>query len=336
MKVEKRTSLFAKQYQDADTARVYLEKLIWPNGAVCPHCDADELDSRLHYAIGQSLAHADRKGRKGLYKCYNCRKQFTVTVGTIFEDSKIPLHKWLLAIKLMCTSKKGISAHQLMRNLGLGSYRTAWFMAHRIRWAMTQEPIASQIAGKLEGTFEIDDVWIGGKNTPRTLQEVNERRKKPVAPLDKKIPVTTVLHREGNVRSIAGHVTGENLRPAMGEIIDQSKAHIMTDAANKMKFGRFGWKHSAVDHSKKEYGRYENGVFVSTNTVESYFAIVKRSIHGIFHHVGKKYISMYTREWDYRYNVRKMDDHERTIKAIRAIRGKRLMLKALKRNTLAQ
>lgn len=330
MKTEKRTSLFAKQYQDADAAREYLEKINWPDGPECPHCGMMEGGARLHYAIGQSEAHADRKGRKGLYKCYSCRKQFTVTIGTIFEDSKIPLHKWLLAIKLMCTSKKGVSAHQLMRNLGIGSYRTAWFMCHRIRWALQQEPIASTIESKLEGTFEVDDVWIGGKNTPRTMEEVAERRKKPVNPVDKKTPITTVLHREGNVRSIAGHVTGDNLRPVMGEIIDQSKAHIMTDSANKMKFGKFGWKHSAVDHSKKEYGRYENGVFISTNMVESYFAIVKRSVHGIFHHVSKKYLAQYTHEWDYRYNVRKMDDHDRTIKAIRAIRGKRLMLKPLK------
>jgi hypothetical protein len=176
----------------------------------------------------------------------------------------------------------------------------------------------------------VDDVWIGGKNTPRTLKEVAERRTKPVNPVDKKTPITTVLHREGDVRSIAGHVSGENLRPVMGEIIDMSKAHIMTDSANKMKFGKHGWKHSSVDHSKKEYGRYEKGLFISTNNVESYFAIVKRSVHGIFHHVGKKYLGMYTQEWDYRYNVRKMDDHDRTLKAIRAIRGKRLMLKALK------
>lgn len=330
MKTEKRTSLLASQYQNADDARVYLEKLLWTDGPVCPKCGIMEDATRKHYKLVAKET-SDKPGRKGLYKCYSCRKQFTVTVGTIFEDSKVPLHKWLLAIKLMCTSKKGISAHQIMRNLGIGSYRTAWFMAHRIRWALQQEPIASVIAGKLEGTFEVDDVWIGGKNTPRTLKEVAERRKNPVNPVDKKTPITTILHREGDVRSIAGHVTGENLRPVMGEIIDQSKAHIMTDSANKMKFGKHGWKHSSVDHSKKQYGHYMDGEFISTNSVESYFAIVKRSVHGIFHHVSKKYLSQYTHEWDYRFNVRKMDDHDRTVRAMLAIRGKRIMLKALKR-----
>jgi len=337
--MEKQTSLLSKFYQNEDAAREYLETLMWPDGPVCPKCECVEgIDEngreRMHYAIEASLN--KRGARKGLYKCYSCRKQFTVTVGTIFEDSKVPLHKWLLAIKLMCTSKKGVSAHQLMRNLGLGSYRTAWFMCHRVRWALGQEPIASAIGAKLEGTFEVDDVWIGGKNTPRSLKEVAERRRNPINPVDKKTPITTVLHREGEVRSIAGHVSGETLRPVMGEIVDISKAHIMTDSANKMKFGKHGWKHSSVDHSKKEYGRYVGGEFISTNTVESYFAIVKRSIHGIFHHVGKKYLAQYTREWDYRYNVRKMDDHERTLKAIRSIRGKRIMLKALKRAAVNQ
>lgn len=323
--MEKKTSLFAKQYQNEDAAREYLESTLWPDGPVCPHCGVINEAYRLTAKEGSRSA-----VRKGVWKCKPCRKQFTVTVNTIYSDSKIPLHKWLMAMKLMTSSKKGVSAHQLMRNLGLGSYRTAWFMCHRIRWALGQEPVASAIEGqKLEGTFEVDDVWIGGKNLPRSLQQAADRRRRPIDPLDKKTPITTVLHRGGDVRSIAGKVTGENLRPVMGEIIDQSKAHIMTDSANKMKFGKHGWKHSAVDHSKKEYVRRDGETLVTTNTVESYFAIVKRSIHGIFHHVGKKYLDQYTREWDYRYNVRKMDDHDRTVKAIRAIRGKRLMLKSL-------
>src|SRR5215469_5196364 len=127
--------IIAPQYQDEDAAREYLESLNWPDGPVCPHCGLMESEDRKHYRlIGKATS--DKPVRKGVYKCYGCRKQFTVTVNTIFSDSKIQLHKWLLAIHLMCTSKKGISAHQLMRNLELGSYRTAWFMAHRIRWAL--------------------------------------------------------------------------------------------------------------------------------------------------------------------------------------------------------
>ena len=129
--------LIAAHHQDADAAREHLESLLWPEGPICPHCGL----------IGEAYKLEGKTTRKGLYKCAGCREPFTVTVGTIFEDSKIPLNKWLLAIHLMCSSKKGISAHQLMRNLEIGSYRSAWHMAHRIRWAMGQEPLASRLAG---------------------------------------------------------------------------------------------------------------------------------------------------------------------------------------------
>jgi transposase-like protein len=159
--------IIEKQYQDEDFARKHLESIRWPEGPICPHCgvldDAFKLEPQADTKSKKFKAHV----RKGVYKCASCRKQFTVTVGTIFEDSKIPLHKWLLAIHLMCSSKKGISAHQLWRNLWgvdsegrqLGSYRTAWFMAHRVRWALGQEPLAS----KLTGIIEIDETWDGGR-----------------------------------------------------------------------------------------------------------------------------------------------------------------------------
>jgi hypothetical protein len=151
------SGLLAPHHIDEDLARAYLEKIQWPDGPVCPHCGV----------VGEAFRLQGKTTRKGLWKCSGCRKPFTVTVGTIFEDSKIPLHKWLLAIHLLCSSKKGMSAHQIWRNLWgvddkgrqLGSYRSAWFMFHRIRWAMGQEPIAT----KLRGVFEIDEVWIGGR-----------------------------------------------------------------------------------------------------------------------------------------------------------------------------
>jgi hypothetical protein len=253
-------------------------------------------------------------------------------MGTIFEDSHIPLHKWLLAIYLMCSSKKGMSAHQLWRNLwGIneetgkqkGSYKTAWFMAHRIRWALGQEPVAS----RLKGIFEIDEVWVGGKQRVgpyRTEDGENRRWGKNMR--DNKTPVTTILHRDGDVRSFP-KITGEQLRPILGEMVEQAESHIMTDAASKLKLSKYGWKHSAVNHSEREYARHEDGLTITTNTVEGYFSIIRRGIDGIYHHVARQYLDQYLREFDFRYNVRKMNDQERNTLALKKTRGKRLMLK---------
>jgi transposase-like protein len=325
-------TLQSKQYQDEDAAREHLEKIQWPGGPVCPHCGL----------VGEAYkltAREDSKTsvRKGVYKCASCREQFTVTVGTIFEDSKIPLHKWLLAIHLMCSSKKGISAHQLWRNLWpvdeetgkqTGSYRTAWFMAHRIRWALGQEPIAE----KLKGIFEIDDTWVGGKLRPGPRDPNDSssvRFKKQRAGFDpkaNKTPVVSILQRDGTVRS-AARITSEELRPVMDDMIDKANSHIMTDSATRMKLSKYGWKHSAVNHSKDEYVRHEDGLVITTNTVEGYFSILKRGIHGVYHHVGKHYLDQYLREFDFRYNVRKVNDSERVVMAVRKTSGKRLMLR---------
>jgi transposase-like protein len=254
------SGLIAAHHQDADAAREHLERLLWPDGPICPHCGL----------IGEAYKLAGKSTRKGLYKCAGCREPFTVTVGTIFEDSKIALHKWLLAIHLMCSSKKGISAHQLMRNLEIGSYRTAWFMAHRIRWAMGQEPMVS----KLAGIVEIDEAYIGGKKKyAPVFNREGEKQKSPLLgrkhPRTDKAEVVTLLERDGDVRSYHAkeRVTGESLRPALDELVEQG-THIMTDSAYKMRFETHGWKHSKVDHSKKEYARHEDGLTITTNTVE--------------------------------------------------------------------
>lgn len=311
------------RYQDEDAAREHLEKILWPDGPVCPHCGV----------IGEAYRLNGETTRKGLWKCSGCRKPFTVTVGTIFEDSHIPLNKWLLAIHLMCSSKKGMSAHQLWRNLWgtdengrqLGSYRTAWFMAHRIRWVLGQEPIVS----KLCGIVEVDETFVGGKFRFGPAKDAEGRslaigRKRQG---DNKTAVLSMVERDGDVRSmVAARVTGENIRPALKELIE-ADAHIMTDSANRMKLSKYGWKHSKVDHSKDEYARRENGLTISTNTVEGYFSILKRGINGIYHHVGKAYLDQYLREFDYRYNVRKMNDHDRTVLAVKKTSGKRLALR---------
>src|SRR5450759_3895843 len=155
--------LFALRFRDEDAARKHIEKTRWPDGPVCPHCG---LINEAHKITPKTDSKSPT--RKGVWKCNGCRKEFTVTIDSIFEDSHIPLHKWLLAFHLMASSKKGISAHQLMRNLEIGSYRSAWFMAHRIRWALTQEPIK----GALGGIVEVDETYIGGKlrTTPQSVK----------------------------------------------------------------------------------------------------------------------------------------------------------------------
>ena len=312
--------LLEKHYQNEDAAREHLEAIRWPDGPICPHCGL----------IGEAFRLQGKTNRKGLWKCSGCREPFTVTMDSIFEDSKIPLHKWLLGIHLMCSSKKGISAHQLMRNLELGSYRTAWFMAHRIRWALGQEPLATQ----MRGVVEIDETYVGGKK--KLYGFGNPQTGKPshmgINPRQDKAPVVSLVERGGDVHSFhVDRVTGENIRPILDALVDKGETHVMTDKANRMKLSVHGWKHSAVDHSKHEYSRRENGVTITTNTIEGYFSILKRGITGVYHHVSKQHLDQYLREFDYRYNVRKMDDGERFVLAVKKTGGKRLMLREPKR-----
>jgi transposase-like protein len=322
-------TIHAPRYTNEEAARKHLEKTLWPEGPVCPHCGV----------IGEAFELNGKTTRKGLWKCSGCREPFTVTVGTIFEDSHIPLHKWLLAIHLMCSSKKGISAHQLWRNLWdvdpitgkqTGSYRTAWFMCHRIRWALGQEPMVS----KLAGIVEVDDAYIGGKVRYATQKDGYGRstRLGMKHPRSEKAPIVAILQRGGDVRTFhVPRVTGENVRPILDAFVEQN-AHIMTDSANVMAVHRHGWMHSSVDHSKKEYVRYEDGLCITTNTVEGYFGIIKRGIYGVFHHVSQRYLGMYLKEFDFRYNVRPIADTDRVTLALKKAEGKRLMLKAPKQH----
>jgi transposase-like protein len=318
--------IIEKHYQDEDAAREHLEAIHWPDGPICPHCGI----------IGEAYRLQGETTRKGLWKCSACREPFTVTIGTIFEDSKIPLHKWLLAFHLMCSSKKGISAHQLWRNLWgvddngkqLGSYRTAWFMAHRIRWALGQEPMAS----KLSGIVEVDETYVGGKTTfPAKFDHEGKRMNPQIGRRHARMDnaqVVALVERGGDVHSFHAveRITGGSIRPALNELVEKG-SHIMTDSATVMRAQKHGWKHSAVDHSRKEYVRREDGLVISTNTVEGYFSILKRGINGIYHHVGKAYLDQYLREFDFRYNVRKMDDTQRFALAVKKTGGKRLTLR---------
>jgi transposase-like protein len=311
--------LLQKQYQDEDAAREWLEKVLWPDGPVCPHCGVIRDATRLEPKEG-SKTHA----RKGVLKCKSCRQQFSITVKTIFEDSHIPLHKWLAAFHLMCSSKKGISALQLQRELWgenedtkrpKGSYRTAWFMCHRIRWAMTQGPMAEL----LKGIIEVDETYVGGKE--------KGKRGMP-GPDSKKTPVLALLERGGNVRSFPlERATLKNIKPIMQRHID-TESHLVTDESPIYYMLKLDYaKHSTVNHAKKEYARREENFTVTTNSAESLFALLKRSNYGIHHHMSRKYLGSYCAERDFVYNGRNLTDDERTVKAIKATEGKRLMLK---------
>lgn len=309
----------AQHFSDEDKAREFLEALRWPDGPVCPKCG--EVNNA--YRLEPKPSKKDTHVRKGVWKCGGCREQFTVTVGTIFEDSHIPLSKWLLAYHLLCASKKGMSAHQLHRMLKV-TYRSAWFMAHRIRYTMSQEPLSS----KLRGIIEVDETYIGGKlRTVPQVQKFGMRPKDRVSPVSNKAAVVSVLQRGGRVQSQhVERVTTENLRPIIEQMVAED-AHVMTDSSTVLKGAMRGRKHDRVDHKAEEYVRYENGVCITTNSIEGYFATLKRGINGVYHHVGKQHLHRYLSEFDFRYNSRKQKDGDRTLLAIKGADGKRLMLR---------
>lgn len=299
-------------FTDEEKAREFFEKQRWPEGPVCPHCGE----------INNAYKLAGKTTRKGLYKCAGCREKFTVTMRSIFEDSHIPLHKWFFAIHLMCASKKGMSAYQFhrMTETFYGkkvSYRTAWFMFHRIRFAMTQHPMVE----KLSGIVECDETWVGGKERGNPGQPTPERSKKR--------PVFSLLEREsGKVRSFPiERVTIANVKEIMREHVEVGST-VQTDENNVYHFARQEFaKHDTVMHRNKEYSRYENGRHITTNTVEGYFGLLKRGLYGTYHHVGVPYLQQYLNEFDFRYNQRKVTDAERAGLALKATEGKRLTLR---------
>lgn len=284
-----------------DQAREHLERVMWPNGPVCPHCGA----------TGNIVRIGGESARPGLLRCKDCRKQFTVTVNTIFADSHIPIRKWLMAFAIMCASKKGVSALQLQRQLSLGSYGTAWHMAHRIRHAMAKEPLFSF----LRGVVEVDETYVGGKarKGPDNAQTARA----------KKTPVVALVERGGRVRAHAvERVTAANLKGAIRHNVDR-RATIMTDDfVSYHGIGKeFAGGHHVVQHTKGEYARGT----AHTNTVESYFALLKRGVIGSFHHVSKQHLNRYCDEFSFRWDRRAMTDGERTVEALRMSEGRRLM-----------
>jgi transposase-like protein len=294
-------------------ARAYLEEIRWPNGVVCPHCKNGN-----QKRIWEIKANLEKKIRAGLYHCAECDKQFTCTVGTIFEDSHIPLRKWLVAWYLLCSSKKGISSLQIQRMLGLGSYRTALFMMHRIRYALAHPEFTKQ----LSGVIEMDETYIGGKQTGKG---------KTGRSLDSnKTCVVSLVERGGKARSmVMDRVTAENLHRAIREHVEVGST-VCTDDFHAYRSMPKIFTHKAVKHSAKEYVRKEGNFKVHTNRAESKFSLLKRGIVGTFHQVSKKHLPLYLAEFDHRFNHRDVTDGERTVSALKCAEGKRLTLKPLK------
>lgn len=291
-----------RYFSTDERAREYLEAVRWPSGPRCQHCG--NADTARIYRIEANPA---KKVRPGLHECAECHGQFTVTVGTIFEDSKVPLRKWLVAWYLLCSSKKGFSALQIQRALELGSYRTAWFMMHRIRYAL-RDPAFTD---KLGGSVEADETYIGG-----TVHGKKQGYK------GNKTPVVALVERGGRARSmVVDRVTGKNLRDVLNTHVEPN-AHLMTDElASYTAPGRAFASHETINHSAKEYVRGE----VHTNTVEGFFSILKRGIDGIYHHI--EYVPQYLAEFDFRYSHRMVSDGERTRIGLAKVSGKRLMLR---------
>ncbi len=285
-------------FTDTTKAREHLESIRWANGPVCPHCGETEQVRRLE----------GKSHRPGAVQCNSCRKQFTVTVGSVFERSKIPLNKWLLATHLLSASKKGMSAHQLHRMLGV-TYKTAWFMAHRIREAMRDDNPGA--LGGNNKVVEADETYVGGKAKNRAFKEPS-----------KKEAVVALVERDGKVRSVhLPAVTAKTLRPILVTQIDR-KSYLMTDQSGVYKkTGREFTRHGSVNHSIDEYVR---GGFWHTNTVENYFSILKRGVVGVYHHVSQQHLKRYVGEFDFRYNTGDVSDAERAIEAVKGIGGKRL------------
>jgi transposase-like protein len=292
--------LDAAYFHDAEAARKHLEAQVWPDGPVCPHCGV----------IGDHYQIKGKTTRPGLYKCKDCREPFTVTVGTVFERSKIPLNKWLLAVYLLCSSKKGMSSHQLHRTLGV-TYKTAWFMTHRIREAMNDGDTTPM--GSNGGIVEADETYWGTANKAKG-------RKARASGVDK-MKIMSLVERGGNVRSFPiERADSKTVKYHLTKNVSKD-ARLMTDAAQYYKQpGKRFASHESVNHTAGEYVRGD----VTTNTVESYFNILKRGLIGTYHHVSEEHLGRYCHEFDFRHNNRKVTDTERSDNALKGIVGKRL------------
>jgi len=290
----------SKALQDEAAAYRWVEAQVWPDGPICPHCGGVD---RISLMKGKST-------RIGTYKCYQCRKPFTVKVGTVFEASHIPMRVWLQAMVLMCASKKGISSNQLHRSLGV-SLKTAWFMSHRIREAMRtvgMEPMGG--AGQI---VEVDETFYG--------QVKGEPKRRGTG---HKHVVLSLIHRGGSARSF--HVEGTriaDIAPVIRENLARESTMMTDEGTYYRELGREFARHDTVNHKLEEYVRGD----AHTNTAENFFSIFKRGMHGVYQHCSEKHLHRYLAEFDFRYSNRTklgVDDGERTARALKGIVGKRL------------
>ena len=297
-------------FQDETAAREWLEARVWADGRVCPHCGTTDQDKITKL---EGKAH-----RPGVYQCNEteCRQQFTVTVNTVFERSKIPLTKWLAALFLMTASKKGVSAHQIHRMLGI-SYKSTWFMMHRLREAMRVGGLTPPM-GETGGAVEVDETYIGRIKGMKARGGAAHKN-----------TVLSLLDREtGHVRSFhVANATVDEVAPIVRANVSK-EAHLMTDQAKiyKKLGGEFA-KHDTVNHQEDEYVRREGETVITTNTIESYFSVFKRGMRGTYQHCAEKHLHRYLAEFDFRHNNRialGVDDTERAHELAKGIVGKRL------------
>lgn len=303
-----------KHFHDEAAAYSFVESRVWPEGPICPHCGCVD---RISPMKGKST-------RVGVYKCYQCRKPFTVKVGTVFEASHVPMRHWLQAMFLMSSSKKGISSNQLSRTLGC-TLKTAWFISHRVRKAMEQvgiEPLGG--AGQI---VEMDETYHGDKDV------ITKRTIRGRAAHSSKRSIVSLVERGGSVRTF--HVQRADKKTITAIIASNvaREAHLNTDESRLYADAHMHVeKHSSVRHASGEYVRYENDATIHSNTIENVFSVFKRGMRGTYQHCGEKHLHRYLAEFDFRYNnrtARGISDVARTDMAIRGIVGKRLTYKTI-------
>lgn len=299
------TSLTEPRFVDEDEARKHIEASRWPDGVNCPLCGS------------LNVMRMAGKTQAGYFLCRDCRGKFTCRTGTVMERSHVPLHKWLLAIHLMTASKKGLSAHQLFRNLGFGSYRTAWFLEHRIREAMTDRDPPKPLGGKGK-TVEADETYIG------RLDGVP----KPRGGSSHKNVVLTLVERGGSARSFhVDSVSIADMKPIINANVARETAMMTDQAASYPEILSDYASHDVVNHAREEYVRREGDKLVSTNVVENFYSVFKRGMKGVYQHCSEKHLHRYLREFDFRYSNRSalgIEDAERAGIALKGAEGKRL------------